>query len=248
MRSLSEILHIGRPRQYNKNFIFPRQQAAIKERDSHQSALRVSKLIKALKYFKVRSHSQGRFLLFWFRFASRFKAPSATMVCLGGCQCTTHHPSPSSPTISPTCSSYFKCVFESTLTLSYWLISWHDTKRFYLILILIKRNLFVSGFFINPDHHPTETDWKKVRHLRDDGFHNQSGQKLSLMSRVLLFNVYSIRLHRKVGLLQWYPPLWRQTTQKLRFNQALTFWGQSSRSSFRFDYFISNLQPIRNTF
>ena len=64
MRSLSEILHIGRPRQYNKNFIFPRQQAAIKERDSHQSALRVSKLIKALKYFKVRSHSQGRFLLF----------------------------------------------------------------------------------------------------------------------------------------------------------------------------------------
>ena len=64
MRSLlSECLkysiYLRRPKQYFISPAKPGQQAAIKKRDSHQSpsALRVSKLVKAEKYFKVRSLS-----------------------------------------------------------------------------------------------------------------------------------------------------------------------------------------------
>ena len=60
-------------------------------------------------------------------------------------------------------------------------------------------------------------------------------------------SLYPTRLPPKVGLLQWSPPMWRPTTRKLKFNQALTFWARSNRSSFRSNSFYHHKPPASIT-
>ena len=84
------------------------------------------------------------------------------------------------------------------------------------------------GCVVNSNHHSTETNWKEIWYLRDDGVHHQPGAVLPPLNHSS--HCGCSRCPPRAGSSRWSPPPWRRTTPRRRSSPAWTSSVPSSRS------------------